>query len=81
MNTSVILATKTQVVSGHCFKVSFTKAFFKMGMVSPDNVCGAHYMSGSLGQSSSNVWPGNSSGHSGVNGYEAWFITDPVFDV
>jgi hypothetical protein len=78
MNTLVILATNTQAVSGHRLKVSFTKAFFKMGIVSPDTVCGAHCMSGSLGQSSSDVWPGNSHGHTGVNGHEAWFVTDPA---
>jgi hypothetical protein len=42
MNSSVILATNTRVVSGRHPRVSFMKASFKMGRVYPDAVCKAH---------------------------------------
>lgn len=50
-NSSIILVTNTQVVSGRCPRVSFTKALFKMGRVCPDAICRTHcmgrYLSGS----------------------------------
>jgi hypothetical protein len=38
MNSFVILAKNTKVFGGHHFRVSFTKASFNIGRVSPDGV-------------------------------------------
>jgi hypothetical protein len=42
MNSSVLLATNTQVVSGCRPRVSFIKASLKTGRVYPDAVCKVH---------------------------------------
>jgi hypothetical protein len=48
MSSSVISATNTQISSGRRPRVSVTKASFRIGRVSPDAVCRAHLVDGSL---------------------------------
>jgi hypothetical protein len=48
MNTSVILATNTQVIIERHPRVIVTRASFKMRRVSPDAICRMNFGDGSL---------------------------------
>jgi hypothetical protein len=81
MDSSVIFVTNTQVVSGRRPRVSFTKVSFKMGRVSSDAVCRAHRLSGSFGQSSCDVRPGDGHESFGVDGHKACCLFCPSLGV
>jgi hypothetical protein len=51
INLSVILATNTQVVSGRRPRVIVTKAYLKVGRVSPDGGCRVRFVDASLARS------------------------------
>jgi hypothetical protein len=44
MNSSVILATNTQALSGLRTRVNVTDIFFKTGKMSPDAICRTHFV-------------------------------------
>jgi hypothetical protein len=70
MNSSVILVTNTQVVSGCHSRVSYMKASFKTERVSTDTVCRVHCMGRYLLVSPAVVCPDN--GHR----YSCWWSQD-----
>jgi hypothetical protein len=71
MNSSVISAMNTRVISGQHCTVSVTNITFRMERVSPDAACRVQLHGWvSLGQSCCNVWPGNSHRRSCINGHK-----------
>jgi hypothetical protein len=81
MNSTVIMETNTQAVSERRTRVNGINTFFKIGKVSPDATCRAHFVGVSIGQCCRDVRLGDRHESPCINSHKTWFPSYPSLGV